>query len=346
MESKKAKAKRGIADKLAGTELRGTRRRDAGLILLIAFAGMIACAPELRASQLNLPPEATDGLNLLYTGQPSRALPLFQKIEQEQPESPLGYLLEAEAQWWAMYCEACEIQWGFVDTWKEPSRAQGDAYLALLDKATQLAETSIAKQDSAEMELYDGTSYMLQARLLGLRDDRRGTAHAGVEGREHLLRCLQLNPQMADAYTGLGLYNYYVDTLSALARVLRFFMGIPGGDKRTGIQQLRTAMQQGELTNVEARFYLAKNLRTYDFQYEEAADVLAPLVREYPENPVFALLMGNLYAKLARNDTAATYFRSVENEASSGASVDAACQERASELAREFLDQLSHPGGS
>jgi hypothetical protein len=301
------------------------------------FAAILACAPELRASHLKLPPEATAGLRILYAGQPDLALPLFQKIEQYQPESPLGYLLEAEARWWTIYCEACEIRWGFVDAWKEPNSAAGDAYLLVANKATQLAETAITKNDTAEMELYAGMGYGLQARLLGLREQHRATARAAVAGRQHLLRCLQLDPQMADAYTGLGLYNYYVDTLSSIARVLRFFMGIPGGDKQTGIQQLRTAMAQGELTSEEARFYLAKNLRTYDLQYSQAADVLAPLVREYPENPVFLLLMGNLDEELWRNEPAAAYFHLAEETPSGGG----ACSERTTELAHEFLATIS-----
>ncbi len=308
---------------------------------LFVFGAMLACAPEARASHLNLPAEATEGLHLLYSGQPDRALPLFQKIEEEQPDSPLGYLLEAEAQWWSLYCEACEIRWGFVDAWKEPKAAAGDAYLALAVKATQLAESAIAKNDTAEMELYAGMGYGLQARLFGLRQQHRATARAAVAGREHLLRCLQLDPQMADADAGLGLYNYYVDTLSAIARVLRFFMGIPGGDKPVGIQQLRTAMAQGELTSEEARFYLAKNLRTYDLQYSQALEALEPLVREYPQNPVFLLLMGNLDLELSRNGAAATYFHMAEQTTSGSG----ACAKRTSKLAEEFLGTIAARGG-
>jgi len=58
----------------------------------------------------------------------------------------------------------------------------------------------------------------------------------------------------------LGLYNYYVDTLSTMARVLRFMMGIPGGSKEEGIRQLHLAMLYGQVTPVVARFYLAINL--------------------------------------------------------------------------------------
>ena len=71
----------------------------------------------------------------------------------------------------------------------------------------------------------------------------------GVRAREHLLKALQLDPSLADAYTGVGLYNYYVDTLSALAKMLRFFMGIPGGSKRDGVRQLEKAMTEGEITS-------------------------------------------------------------------------------------------------
>ena len=64
-------------------------------------------------------------------------------------------------------------------------------------------------------------------------------AHAGVVGRAEFLRALELDPEMADATAGVGLYNYYIDTLSAIARMLRFFMGLPGGNKQEGIRQMR-----------------------------------------------------------------------------------------------------------
>src|ERR1035441_6703792 len=98
-------------------------------------------------------------------------------------------------------------------------------------------------------------------------------------------------PNMADANLGLGLYNYYVDTLSALAKILRFFMGIPGGDKGVGLRQLETAATKGELTQAEARFNMAKSLRNYDRDDVRAAQAAAPLIAEYPGNAVFLLLI-------------------------------------------------------
>jgi tetratricopeptide (TPR) repeat protein len=162
-------------------------------------------------------------------------------------------------------------------------------------------------------------------------------ARAGVEARKHLLRCLELDPQMADAYLGLGLYNYYVDTLSAMAKVLRFFMGIPGGDKKVGLHQLEIASTKGELTRVEARFNMARSLRNYDFDYARAEKAAAPLVAEYPENCIFLLLAGDIEQKLGHTEEAAAKFRA----AAAAPWEEATCAERAHELASKALASIN-----
>src|SRR5207244_6613283 len=108
-----------------------------------------------------------------------------------------------------------------------------------------LAEARNKQRESAEMQFYAGMAEAAAARLYGLRGENRNTARSGVRGREHLLRAKGLEVDLADADLGLGLYNYYVDTLSSLARILRFFMGIPGGAKHDGIRLLDHDMAQG-----------------------------------------------------------------------------------------------------
>jgi hypothetical protein len=292
------------------------------------------------AAGLSVPPVATQGLDLLYAGHPDKALELFRGIEAAQPEHPLGYLLEAEARWWQIYCETCEIKWNMIDAWPQPRRAADDSYLVLSDKVTHLAEVRIAQSDSAEMELYAGLGWMLRARLLALRNERRATAHAGVMARARFLRCLELDPQMADADTGIGIYNYYVDTLSSIAKVLRVFMGIPGGNKRDGIRQLETAMRQGVLTRVTARFYLAKNLRTFELDYAGSIDVMTPLVAEFPENPIFQLILGDTQAKLNHKELAAASFRAAARAPLSGT----ACAERIRLLVEQSQAALAAGG--
>jgi tetratricopeptide (TPR) repeat protein len=285
------------------------------------------------------PQEARDGLETLYRGDPDAALEIFHGIENSHPGSPLGYLLEGEARWWKIYCSSLDLKWNQIDAYRREPAPEDDAYLRLAGKAISLAEDQLQRKETAEMHLYAGMGYALRARLFGLRKENRATARAGVRAREHFLRALELDPRLSDADTGLGLYNYYVDTLSTIARVLRYFMGIPGGSKEDGIRQLETAMVHGELTAVDARFYLSKNLRTYDQQYQRAVEVLEPLTAQYPRNPIFALMLGNLYALLGRNDRAAAIYHSAESMPIS----DPDCKDRISAVAHKGLDALNAP---
>jgi hypothetical protein len=293
---------------------------------------------ESRASQLNLPPEATEAIRLMYSGKTNQAIEMAHDLEAARPEHPLGYLIEADVLWWKIYCKLLERKYSTIDSWSRQRAPDpdDDAYLALADKVTHLAEAGIAKSDSAEMELYAGLGYASRARLTGLRYEKMATARAGVEARKRLLRCLELDPDMADANLGLGLYNYYVDTLSGMAKVLRFFMGIPGGDKRVGLRQLETAVSKAEMVQIEARFNMAKNLRNYDFDYARASTAAAPLTSDFPDNPVFLLLTGDIAAKLGHKEEAAMRFRA----AAAAPMEDVKCAERVRQIAREALVSL------
>jgi len=308
-------------------------------LILGSFLAALLMAAPARAGGLTLSPEAAHALDQIYSGDPDAGIATARHIESEQPQSPVGYLLESEAQWWKTYCAACEIKWGEIDAWKRERKPDDEAYLALADKAVSLARDQIAKSDTAEMHVYAGLGLALKARLYSLREDRRATAHAGVSARSEFLRALQLDPDMADATAGLGFYNYYVDTLSAVAKMLRFFMGIPGGNKQEGIRQMQVGIDRGAFLSVDARFYLAKNFRTYDQRYQDALATAEPLVARYPHNLMFLLLVGNLNVELGKNAKAAEYFRDVL-ALPNAADPDPACAARAHDVAKSFLATL------
>jgi len=265
-----------------------------------------------QASGINLSPEAQRTLDTLYAGDSEQAIALARDLEQASPQEPIGYLLEGEALWWDRYCGACELKWGIVEAWKHEKHHDDEAYFALADKAISLAQAQLAKSETAEMRVLLGMGYALKVRVYGLRGENRNAARAGVSARAQMLRALELDPQMADATGAVGIYNYYVDTLSPIVKLLRFFMGIPGGDKVKGVEQIEIGMNQGTLLAVDARFILARALRQYDRKYEEALFIAQPLVDRYPRNPLFLLLTGNLNAELGRNAKAAEYLQATQ----------------------------------
>lgn len=294
-----------------------------GWLSLLAFALLPVNAKAGRPQEAA---EAGPVLAKIYAFDLDGAIRDARLLQQSRPEDPLGFLLEAEALGWKRWCQAADFRYGFTDARVRSKPSSDKQYLELAAKVTDLAESRLKREDSAQMQFYAGMGDALAARLYGLRGENRNVARAGVRARTHFLRALELDPAFADANFGLGLYNYYVDTLSAVAKILRFFMGIPGGSKEDGIRQLEAAIARGEVTRQEASFYLALNLVKYDRQYERALQVIDPLAAAYPQNPFFLLLRGDCNAKLGRNIDAAASYRAAA--ALSVADSDCAAQVR------------------
>lgn len=307
------------------------------LLYLLSVPGPPPALP-YAAADLSLPPNVPSILNNIYSGRRDLALPEIHELEQHSPSDPLGYLLEAEVVWWRIWCASAEFKYGMTMPRHHDKGPLDQRYLELTSKAYSLAEASLRQRDSAEMRLYAAMADALASRLYGIRGENRSTARTGVRARENFLKALSLDPSLADAYTGLGLYNYYVDTLSTIARVLRFFMGIPGGSKEEGIRQLERAMRDGQLSAPLARFYLALNLENYDQRYQEALEVIGPLVEKYPDNPIFLLARGDLYAKFGRKALAESSYRAAALAVAQVPEPD--CRAKLAALARESLAAL------
>ena len=307
-------------------------------ICLLFLCSVAFFFPQARADELRLSPQALAVADQIYSGDFEGGRTAALRLQEEQPDHPIGYLLEAEALWWQIWCHSAEFKYGMTYPRHRAKLSADRHYFELAAKATSLAEDKIARHDSAEMQFYAGMGDAVASRLYGLRGEGRSTARAGVRAREHLIRAIALDPQMADAEFGLGLYNYYIDTLSAAARVLRFFMGIPGGSKKEGIRQLQQAIDEGVLVPPEARFYLAINLHNYDQQYERALDAIGPLVEKYPSNALFQLARGDLFAKLGRREQARDCYHAAE----AATLTDPDCHQHVRELVRASLAALQN----
>jgi tetratricopeptide (TPR) repeat protein len=327
------------------SKVKTVRHRITGIYVAAALCYVLLAGAPALAGEIKLPPAATQAMDKMYSGDPDGAIAVLRDLEHSQPENPLPVLLEGEARWWKIYCSALEIKYGMIDAWKRGKKPEDDAFFLLADKVIDLAHAQIAKSDSAEMHFYAGMGLALKVRLEVLRGENRAVARAGVAARAEFLRALELDPQMPDATAGLGLYNYYVDSLSTTVKILRFFMGIPGGNRSEGIRQMQVGIDHGVVTPTEMRFHLARNLRTFDYQYERAIRVAEPLVERYPGNPVFQLLLGNLNTETGRPAKAAEHFQAALKIADQPAATDCCsscpscpkCSARVREIAKTFL---------
>ncbi len=266
---------------------------------------------------------AVRGMNELMDGDFAAATEIFRQIQKSDPESPLGYLLEADANWWKIYLtEANLIDPDVFEALSEAVTPYDADFGRLNDLAIRKAEARLrAHQDEARSYFYEGLAYGLRAQLEALRDHILATARAGKKLRNLSLAALKLDPNLEDAWFGVGLYNYFEDTLPTYVKMLRFLILLPGGDRVVGLRQMQQAMEKGQLVTSEARFHLAKNYsRSIDRQYAKSLELLRQMQREYPHNPLWNLLVGSIELRMGHVKEGETLYRQVINETAHPAS--------------------------
>ncbi|HEV2493510.1 MAG TPA: hypothetical protein VG204_10635 [Terriglobia bacterium] len=255
---------------------------------------------------------AHEGITLLMNGDPDAAIESFHQIQRADPQSPLGYLFEADATWWKIYLTTGNLVDPDVFDVTRSSTSPYDAHFEdLVNIAIRKASRRVeAHQDEARNLLYEGMAYGLRGRFYGLRDSDLPTARAGKRMRALLLKAVGQDPNLNDAYLGLGIYNYFVDTLPTIVKLLRFLIALPGGDRQTGLEQLRRAAEKGELVRDEARFYLAKDFsRPNERQYAQSLELFKGLVHDYPQNMLWVLVEGSLEIRLGHQQQGEALYR-------------------------------------
>ena len=290
------------------------------LLALTLIGGSVAGD---AVAQTTFPPTASDealrargrlGVDRMMDGDLDEAVRIFQEIQQADPESPLGYMSEADAVWWRIYYSTANLVDPDVFVTPERSTTPHDArFESLVNTAIAKSEARIkANVQVARSYLYQGTAYGLRGRLAALRYRGLPTARAGKRMRSLLLKALELDSSLIDAYAGMGNYNYFVDTLSPIIKFLGFFIGLPGGKRVEGLKQLALCAEKGDLARAEAKFYLAKNLsRQKERQYERSFELFQEIEREYPANPLWPMMVASLHCRMGHDEACEKGYRAV-----------------------------------
>ena len=139
----------------------------------------------------------------------------------------------------------------------------------------------------AEAWFYLAGSYAPLVQWRVLRGQRLAAARDGKLIKDALDRALKADPQLDDAYFGIGLYHYYADVAPMAARILRWLLLLPGGDRVQGMREMLRAREHGELFTGEADYQLQLLYLWYEQKPAEALALLERLDARYPTNPLF-----------------------------------------------------------
>ncbi len=185
------------------------------------------------------------------------------------------HVLEATALWWRIQLDP-------------DSRALDEEFSTAVERAIRATDAwTIRAPDDAEAWFYLGGAFAARVQWRVLREERLAAARDGKRIKDALERALTLDPELDDAYFGIGLYRYYADIAPAVARFLRFLLLLPGGDRQEGLAQMVRARTHGRLLQGEADYQLHVVYLWYEHQTGRALALLRDLQQRHPANPLF-----------------------------------------------------------
>ena len=194
-------------------------------------------------------------------------------------------------------CRALDV----VSSWWQiqinpANRALDRRLVAQAAAATKAAEAwTVREPQRGEAWFYLAGSYAPLVQWQVLRGERLAAARNGSRIKRALERTVQLDPAIIDAHFGIGLYEYYADVASSAAKVLRWLLLLPGGDRVKGLQDMLRVRNNGELLRGEADFQLYLIYVWYEHQPARGMELLKSLDARFPANPIFLERIAETY---------------------------------------------------
>lgn len=213
------------------------------------------------------------GMNYIYEIKIPQATKIFNQLIEKYPDHPFGYFGLAMTKW---------AEFEYVA--EESSPQLEEEYHLLTKKAGEIAERWIKKNphDSyARMCL--GGIYGLLARLYVTQHRWIKAYFTGRKAIYHMTKAVELEPELYDAYLGLGLWEYSAGTLGGVIKILAPFL--IRGDAKKGIEYLWICAEKGKFNKIAAKLLLIEIFTQTESKYSNpqlALSLSQELVKQYP----------------------------------------------------------------
>ncbi len=226
---------------------------------------------------------ARGALDLVYDGDFHGAEARLAGLAREHPEDAV-----------LPYLQALALEWRLEQA--PGSRAHDLEVLSLADRALGLADGLLAREGAdGRALLARGAALGVKSRLHLFRWARGPASREAVRMREALVAARAAGGEAPDLDFGLGLYDYYADTLPRFFRVLALVLRIPGGDRERGLAAIARVARGGSLFHDdEARVQMYDIHSYFERRPDRALHWIRAMWELHPGWPLWGLKLAQL----------------------------------------------------
>lgn len=219
------------------------------------------------------------GIALMYRLEFDAAEAQFNDIIRADTSSPAGYFALAALSWWR-YSQNFDVQEDFKNL--------EAAFMKNVSAAIKVSEERLKKKEALDQTyFFMGSSYGLKGRWYAVQRRWLKAYTNGNKARKFLAKAVKANPELYDAYLGLGIYDYFADTLPGMLKIPALLF--VRGDKARGISEVRLALEKGRFFSTEARLFLIEILTRHEKKFTAALEEVDKLKATDPSNLFFRL---------------------------------------------------------
>lgn len=240
-------------------------------MLLVAMLARPSSATNPFQIPDDLDRKIQSGLNHLYNLEFDQAAEVFNSIPADQAAAhPMVSFGKASVYWWKLSVYVLETD-----------EKESKPFLDAVNECIKLSEAKLSKgEKSGESYMTLGGVYGLLGRWQATNQQWMSAYFTGRKAIKYLRKAVKINPDMKDAYMGLGMFDYYVAALPSVVRVLAFLGS--NGNPQIGLDELTVAANEGTYSRTPSKLFLAEIYANPENKPEKALPIVIDLKKEYP----------------------------------------------------------------
>jgi tetratricopeptide (TPR) repeat protein len=268
-------------------------------LLLIPTAGTcsdaFAAPGSIQADSL-----IVSGMELIFHEYYDKADSLFNTVVERKPDHPIGHFFKGLVTWRRSY---------IIKDYKSFDKAIKAHFSMAIKKADKVLKKD---ESNAEAFFYKGGAYGFIGTIHVRNKSWIKAGIAAYKGIRALQKSWEIDPRMYDIYYGLGLYHCAAGNAPGIVRFVQKIIPIPEGDSELGLQYLEIALKMGTYTKTAAEAFLGSAYIYYEERYQDAIDILEPLVKKYPRCFDFWTSLANAYFYQGLTESRGNWTRLIE----------------------------------